>query len=412
MIDAYFWLRKKIANSIFAIFFALYLLSTAYHCVNETCFSWFYWFSIIVFLTFYFLYYFKKIGHLSFVFLLFLFYNPLFDHLFQLFPWFIKISLYGLSIIFFKKLFSKNAKIILFANALFLLGTVASSVYSESFNIIEKNSSIQTFIIDKLKQQQSVDIILLDAYPDFKLIEDSLHSKSQLKEYLVDHEFNIMNNKSYSIKTPISLAQLFFNKCIIPSEIGLEFKDRTTYYQNIIQNSNLTKYCDSHNIPFQFLSPTNINFDKNAWALYWNQSNTRHFGLLFKIMNNCQKVIFYVQNFIKKNTHFSIEQIYTYHQIDEYNNKVLFEFNQNQTRHGLHLNVFHFLTLHKYNVNNPQKAFQQDLERADILGIRLLNQLLKNNKSHIVLLSDHGNRTLIKNTENQKRGILAIKELK
>lgn len=192
----------------------------------------------------------------------------------------------------------------------------------------------------------------------------------------------------------------------------MEFKDRTIYYQNIIQNSNLTKYCDSHNIPFQFLSPTNINFDKNAWALYWNQSNTRHFGLLFKIMNNCQKVIFYVQNFIKKNTHFSIEQIYTYHQIDEYNNKVLFEFNQNQTRHGLHLNVFHFLTLHKYNVNNPQKAFQQDLERADILGIRLLNQLLKNNKSHIVLLSDHGNRTLIKNTENQKRGILAIKELK
>ncbi len=410
MKELYFSLRKKLSDHIVIIYFIVFVAFVTCSSISEKTIYGSGIAAIVLFAILILLSQYQYLNRNCFLLSIFILYNPILDDSISSFNLAFKIIVYILLFLLFSKYLSKNIKIILFANCVFLIFHCTLTLNKSQLIYQETKSNLSQFILNKINKNQSVDVIILDAYPDFQIIQDSLHQKSQFKPFLINQKFNIISNTTYSTKTPISLANLFFDKSITPNDIGIEFKDRIQYQYEIINQSKLKKQCKKQNIDFQLLSPTNISFNENIWELYWNYSNTRYFGSFSRLMNNLPKFIFGIQNFYKAD--FDLESDLTFQKIDQYNNQVLKEFENKSHSTEIHVRIYHFLTLHKYNPQNPSNAFKNDLKRADDLGIYLVQSLIKNQNSNIIVLSDHGNRTLIKNIENQKRGILAIKELK
>ncbi len=408
MKEFYFTLREKISKHVIVAFVISYSLFVGLISWVDSNFS----IPIIILLIlFWGLFLFRKkkfLPPLYYSFTLFIFFNPLLDFALTNFSLLSKSIVFIILIASYKKFIYFNSKIILLANCLFITFIIFCTLIHPNYKTKKETSNLTKFVIEKIKKGESVDVILLDAYPNFDFVRDSFKVQSKLQTYINKNNFVTLPNQTYSTKTAVSVAQLFLNTKIFPADYQFELKDRIAYYHDLVEKSEIQHICKEKSFDFQFLSPTNHTFQPNAWKLYWNFSNSRYFGLLNKFINQTAKFDFFVNQY-HWNSIFTFDQQYQFNQIDLYNQKLKERINKSNSRKQF--NFYHFLTLHKYNPLNPQNAFKRDLIEADNLGIKLIEQLQQKRKSNIIILSDHGNRTMIKNIENQKKGILAIKEL-
>ncbi len=411
MTEFYTSLKRKLSKYILEIYLSAYIV---FFIWNEFLTNYFSPFLFVNTLTVCFIYFICKKSQFQSKYcqlIIFIFYNPLFDTLIADFSIYSKSIFYIVIIFLYFNIIYKNIKLIYLANAIFLCSISLLTFFQsrKSQIIVESNSNISNFIINKIRKNESVDVIILDAYPNFNILRDSFKTNPKLKLFLDSHDFKQIPHHSYSTKTQVSMAQILLNKKIIPSEVAIELNHRQEYYEYII-GSNIFKECTKNNFHFNLFSPTNYKFNNDGWQIYWNKSNSRYFGLFMRAVNNWNKFRFLLTNY-SSDTIKTFDDQYTFMQIDQYNKNALNQFAENLNNQNSHVHIYHLLTFHKYNIKNPLQAFKSDLKIADSLGIDMLNKLLKKNTSNIIILSDHGNRTLLKSQHSKKMGIMAIKEL-
>ncbi len=340
---------------------------------------------------------------------LLLFFNPLLDNIFSSLPFIFKIIIYLIIFVFLIKSQLKfKAKYVLFFNLIYLSFIYSyNCINSRNTTIHENRNVIELTAISEIKKQHNVDILIIDAYPDFKLLIDSFQYKSKLKETLMANDFVVQKPNISSTRTPYSIANLIYGKNLNDSFI-LNYNSRKFYLKNIIQNSKLILTATQNNFSFQNNTLLNYQFDNTIWKSYWPDFDYFYLGLFNKfpaLVDRCKQInqVGITKDLFQNSLTSNIEVI------DKYNQKVLQS--ANNIKNGKYLNVYHLLTLHKYNPENPRNAFDIDIKEADKIGCEIINTLLNKHKSTIIVCSDHGNRTIIKNPENQKKGILAIRKL-
>jgi hypothetical protein len=303
-----------------------------------------------------------------------------------------------------------KAKYVLLFNLIYLSFIYSYNCINSTNNKIhEKRNIIELTAISEIKKQHNVDIVIIDAYPDFQLLQDSFHYNSKLQKYIADNSFITEKPNISSTRTPYSIANLVYGKNLNDS-FSLNYNARKFYLKNIIQDSKLIKTAVKNNFNIHNNTLLNYQFDNIIWKSYWPDLDYSYLGLLNKfptIIDRCKHIYhFGLTNDLFKNSLTS-----EIDKIDSYNNKVLKSANLSINAKCKYLNIYHLLTLHKYNPQNPRDAFKHDIIEADKMGCKIINDLLKNHNSTIIVCSDHGNRTVIKNLENQKKGILAIRKL-
>lgn len=342
---------------------------------------------------------------------LLLFFNPLLDNVVSTLPFILKTTIYTVFFIFLIKsqLIAKSKYILLF-NLVFLCIVYSFNYLNTNKMVIRENRNIiELTAISEIKKQHNVDILIIDAYPDFQLLKDSFAYTSKLKEKLNENSFIIENSHVTSTRTPYSVANLIYGKNLNDSFV-LDYNSRKIYLNQIIQKSKLLNTAKNNHYLCQNNTLLNYQFDNTIWKSYWPDFDYSHLGLLNKLpilIERCKHIYNVgITKDLYPNTLSS-----NYEAIDNYNIKVQKAANKPVESNNKYLNVYHLLTLHKYNSENPRDAFDNDIKEADKIGCDMINILLKNHNSTIIVCSDHGNRTVLKNAEYQKKGILAIKKL-
>lgn len=352
----------------------------------------------------------SKLKNITLLFLL-LFFNPLLDNIFSSFPFVYKSLIYITIFVFLIKsnLKSKATYVLLF-NVLFLSIIYAyNCINSNEIIVKEKRNIIELTAITEIENQHNVDIVIIDAYPDFQILRDSFHYNSKLEKLLTDKSFQIQKPNIFSTRTPYSIANLVYGKNLNDSFV-LNYNFRKPYLKIIIEDSKLIQSAKKNNYNFSNNTLLNYKFDNTIWRTYWPDFDYFYLGLLNKFptfMERCKSIL----NFGITEDLYSNSMVSNIELIDKYNSKVLKSAGKIQNSNAKYLNIYHLLTLHKYNPQNPRDAFNTDIVDADSMGCEIIKNILRNHNSTLIVCSDHGNRTVIKNEENQKKGILAIKTL-
>ena len=299
-------------------------------------------------------------------------------------------------LLFIKRKDQLSTVIILLAGSVGLLAIQQYKIsridrqFSKQSYLIKEQNRLLMQVDSATKVGSNVYAIVLDGYPDFTILQDSFHYRSQLFDSLVKFEWQQPFTIYYH--SPISLLNIFASRKIDVKEYPEYLLTNRAFMYDALYGSPLAQNLRKNGYSFNF--HTLMLDHPGAWE---NPFNPKAFWPQFSI-NDLTYVIWRYLIFKKRRPGQSVS-------LKQYHHKMFIALNESVASKENKLAVFHFMTFH-----NSLEAIEKDAFYADSLGLAAVRMILLNDpEATIIVMSDHGERRYLKNKENFHMGIYGIK---
>jgi hypothetical protein len=262
--------------------------------------------------------------------------------------------------------------------------------FSERSYIVNEQNRLLLQVDSAVKAGSNVFAVILDGYPDFKILEDSFQYRSRLLDSLKGFEWQQPFTIYYH--SPISLLYIFASRKIGTKENPEYLLTNRAFMHKALYSSPLTQKLGKHGYSFNFHT---LMLDYvGAWE---NPFNPIEFWPQYSI-NEITYVIWRYLIFKKRRPGQSTS-------VKQYHRKLFTALKESLTSKENKLAAFHFMTFH-----NSFETIGKDASYADSLGLTAVRSIILNDpKATIIVLSDHGERRYLKNKENFHKGIYGIR---
>jgi hypothetical protein len=277
---------------------------------------------------------------------------------------------------------------------LFAIQQYKISKIDEQFRIrsyVTKEQNRLVLQVDSaVKARSNVYAVILDGYPDFKILEDSFQYRSKLLDSLKGFEWQQPFTIYYH--SPISVLYIFASRKIDTKENPEYLLTNRAFMHKALYSSPLTQKLGKHGYSFNF--HTLMLDHPGAWE---NPFNPIEFWPQYSI-NDITYVIWRYLIFKKRRPGQPTS-------LKQYHHKLFTALEESITSKENKLAAFHFMTFH-----NSFETIGKDASYADSLGLAAVRSIILNDpKATIIVLSDHGERRYLKNKENFHKGTYGIR---
>jgi hypothetical protein len=324
------------------------------------------------------------------------FIDPLYTHtVFVLHFWYriIVTTVFILLIIYKRNELSFMVKTLLVANVcLFIvqqwqIKRIDRNFRQQSYITNEKNP-LQLQVDLTIPTGQNIYVILLDGYPSFNILRDSFQYHPKLKDYLLEHQFEMQPTFTIYKSTPLSLLNIFSSRKIKSEAYPAYLESNRDFLASALYNSALAKTLEAGHYKFSIFTSL---LDKRSFAPlpFLPQYSINNFvAFMYKIIKG-EKL-----------------QRFNYNIIPAYTAIMNGHLSQALSDTAKKMYVFHYNTFH----NNIQTMIEE-AKYADQVGIDAVNEILKRDtRATIIVMSDHGERRHLKNIEFMLQGIYTIRK--